>query len=453
VPGRVVVQNTHFGANLTLDDARFDNSLLLTCDRFDDSVTGADLHVGGDLSLEGSQIGAQINLVGANIAGFFRAGSHVLQRFDVSSAHIGSTFSFGQLPACPGNPAAPPVAEQGIALDGADVGGNVSIEGKIGHEGSHDAMSAYAIHVHGRIGMLVTADAGLDLMRAIIDHTLTLRGSTFGGALKLAGARIGADLDLGAPRALGQMVDLNGASIGQIVDMVDPRQPPADGGGITLILQNVHVARLKDNERSWRDVHHELAGFVYDEFAPPDPGERPEQSWRRGWLAADQSETEHFDPQPYKQLAAVLAASGDKEKSTEAAYWSREHERELALKNGMIWTWLGLSVLAFTVGYGIGAYTFVVLIWVVVITICSAIVLRISPAARAKGWLWCGQAGLDRLLPIIQLNPEFDEFFRDSEKSQLKRWQLLFFSLTAIVGWLLGAFLAAALSGLTQGSS
>ena len=111
-------------------------------------------------------------------------------------------------------------------------------------------------------------------------------------------------------------------------------------------------------------------------------------------------------------------------------------------------------MLAFTVGYGIGAYTFVVLIWVTLITICSAIVLRFSPVARAKGWLWCGQAGLDRrLLPIIQLSPEFDDFFRDSEKSQLNRWQVLFFSSTAIIGWLLGAFLAAALSGLTQGSS
>ena len=60
----------------------------------------------------------------------------------------------------------------------------------------------------------------------------------------------------------------------------------------------------------------------------------------------------------------MLAASGDNAKATEVAFWSRERERQLAWQDGKIATWLGLSVLAFTVGYGIGAYTFVVLIWV-----------------------------------------------------------------------------------------
>jgi hypothetical protein len=63
------------------------------------------------------------------------------------------------------------------------------------------------------------------------------------------------------------------------------------------------------------------------------------------------------------------------------------------------------------------------------------------------------QASLDRLLPVIQLSPEFDEFFRDPKAHDVKGWQVLFFSGVAITGWILGAFLAAALSGLTQGSS
>ena len=452
VPGRVVVQNSRLTDTVTLDDARFDNSLVLACDRFDDTVTGTGLHVAGDLSLAGSQLAKQISLVGANIGGFFRAGSHVVQRFDVSNAHIGITFAFNQPPACPGDHAAPPVAEQGITFDGADVGGNVQIEGRIGHIGSHDAISAYGTHIHGRAGLLVTTDGGIDLTRAVIDNALTLTGSTVGGALKLLGAKIGSDVTL-TPLAFEGVVDLSGASVGQTLNMRGAPQRAAGAKVVMLNLQNAHVAHLRDDAGTWSQVHHQLAGFVYDEFAPPDPNERPDQGWRRGWLAADESETERFDPQPYRQLAAVLAASGDKEKATEVAFWSRQRERQLAWQDGKIWTWLSLSVLAFTVGYGIGAYTFVVLIWVVLITVCSAIVLRCSPVARAKGWLWCGQAGLDRLLPIIQLSPEFDDFFRDSEKSQLNRWQVLFFSSTAIIGWLLGAFLAAALSGLTQGSS
>jgi hypothetical protein len=286
----------------------------------------------------------------------------------------------------------------------------------------------------------------------VIDNALTLTGSTVGGALKLVGARIGTDVAL-RPLAFEGMVDLSGASVGQTLNMRGPLQPEAGGKAVMLNLQNVHIVRLRDDAGTWSHVHHQLAGFVYNEFVPPDPGERPDQGWRRGWLAADLSETEQFDPQPYRQLAAVLAASGDNEKAMQVTFWARERERQLAWQDGKLSTWLGLSVLAFTVGYGIGAYTFVVLIWVALITVCSAIVLRSSPVARAKGWVWCGQAGLDRLLPVIQLSPEFDDFFRDSERSQLNRWQVLFFSSTAIIGWLLGAFLAAALSGLTQGSS
>lgn len=451
-PGRVNIQNSHFTDPVTLDDARFDKSLLLACDRFDESLTGTDLRVAGDLSLSGSEAMKEINLVGANIGGFFRAGSHVLQRFDIGNSHIGITFAFNTPPACPGNRVVSPVAEQGIAFDGADIGGNVQIEGHIGHIDNHDSISAYATHIHGRAGVLIAADGGIDLTRAVIDNALTLTGSTIGGGLNLLGGKIGTDVTL-TPLAFGGPIDLSGASVGQTLNLRGPPQPATETKTVVLNLQNAHVGRLRDDAETWSHVHHQLAGFVYGEFVPPDPGQRPDQGWRRRWLADDESETEQFDPQPYRQLAVVLAASGDNEKATEVTFWSRQHERKLAWQNGKFWTWLGLSVLALTVGYGIGAYTFVVLIWVVLITVLSAIVLHKSPVARAKGWLWCGQAGLDRLLPIIQLSPEFDDFFRDSEKSHLNRWQVLFFSSTAILGWLLGAFLAAALSGLTQGSS
>ena len=206
------MQNSHFTDTVTLEDAHFGNSLLLACDRFDDTVTGTGLRVAGDLSLAGSQFAKQISLVGANIDGFFRAGSHVVQRFDISNAHIGITFAFNQPPACPGDHAAPPVAEQGISFDGADVGGNVQIEGRIGHIERHDAISAYASHIHGRAGLLVTTDGGIDLTRAVIDNTLTLAGSTVGGALKLVGGRIGTDAAL-TPMAFEGVVDLSGASV------------------------------------------------------------------------------------------------------------------------------------------------------------------------------------------------------------------------------------------------
>jgi len=61
-------------------------------------------------------------------------------------------------------------------------------------------------------------------------------------------------------------------------------------------------------------------------------------------------------------------------------------------------------------------------------------------------------ASLARLLPVIETNKEFTEFFTDPERERLTGWQSFIFSAMGIVGWVLGAILIAAVSGLTQGS-
>jgi hypothetical protein len=110
-----------------------------------------------------------------------------------------------------------------------------------------------------------------------------------------------------------------------------------------------------------------------------------------------------------------------------------------------------LTVLEFTVGYGIGSAAFRVLYWVVVLALLGGLVLWLSPAARRKGGgLWCVGASLSRLLPIIELNPEFTDFFNDPGRERLRWWQLIFFALLGILGALLGSVLVAAISGLTQ---
>jgi len=40
---------------------------------------------------------------------------------------------------------------------------------------------------------------------------------------------------------------------------------------------------------------------------------------------------------------------------------------------------------------------------------------------REKGALWCVGASLDHLLPIVELNKEFDEFFHDPWRRRLAR--------------------------------
>ncbi len=457
IQGRVALRNTTLLSPVTLIDGRFDNSLLLECDTFDATVQGAGLRIDGSLSLVGSRFAQGVSMVGATVSGFIRAGSHIDQKLDLSNAHIGLTFAFAAMTPspCSGPPPALPmdmVAGQGISLDAAEIGGNLQIAATVGHTGTHDAISANAAKVHGGVGLWGVINGGVDLQHSTVDGSVTLRGSTLSAPLKLAGAHIGNDLTLAGASFAG-LVDLRGATIGQTLDLRGAIQPAAPSPPLRLDLENTHAGRLGDNQASWARVSHHIAGFTYGALVPPDPRDRPDQTWRRTWLAADDAETQLFDPQPYQQLAAVLAASGDKQKATAIAFWARQREREMAWQRGDYGHFFALSLLAFTVGYGIGAYTFVVLIWVMLISAAGAVVLGYSPAARAKGWLWRAQCGLDRLLPIIQLSPEFDDFFHDPAKVQLAGWQVLFFSLVAILGWLLGAFLAAALSGFTQGSS
>jgi len=61
-----------------------------------------------------------------------------------------------------------------------------------------------------------------------------------------------------------------------------------------------------------------------------------------------------------------------------------------------------------------------------------------------------GDASLSRLLPVIELNKEFTDFFNDPTRQRLTFWPTIVFSALGIIGWILGAVLIVALSSLTQ---
>jgi hypothetical protein len=114
-----------------------------------------------------------------------------------------------------------------------------------------------------------------------------------------------------------------------------------------------------------------------------------------------------------------------------------------------------VTALGSVAGYGIGAHTFIVLYWVVGLWLIGAVILLWTvPVARTKhrGLLWCFGASLARLLPVIEINKEFAEFFDDPKRERLTGWQSFIFSVIGIVGFVLGAILIAAVSGLTQSS-
>jgi hypothetical protein len=69
---------------------------------------------------------------------------------------------------------------------------------------------------------------------------------------------------------------------------------------------------------------------------------------------------------------------------------------------------------------------------------------------ETNGIVWCSLASLQQLLPIVELNKEFTDFFNDPLRDNLGKAQLVFFSIYAVWGWVLGLLLLAAMAGLTQ---
>jgi hypothetical protein len=144
-----------------------------------------------------------------------------------------------------------------------------------------------------------------------------------------------------------------------------------------------------------------------------------------------------------------LTTAGDRDAANEIRYLGRVRERET--EKGWVFVWSGL--LQYVAGFGIGTYTFRVLYWVIGISFLGAALLWMAvPAAKQHGLIWCFGASLARLLPVIEINKEFTDFFDDPERKRMTGWQSFIFSVIGMVGFVLGAILIAAVSGLTQSS-
>ncbi len=117
-------------------------------------------------------------------------------------------------------------------------------------------------------------------------------------------------------------------------------------------------------------------------------------------------------------------------------------------------------------GYGIGARSFLALGWVIGLTLIGTAVLFYAPGVRGvmqlhlpdkprrgprrKSMVWCVGASLNRLLPVVTIAQEFNDFFNDPDRERLYPWQQIAFVVLALCGWALGLFVVGAFSGLTQ---
>jgi hypothetical protein len=518
--GAVSLMAATIGGNLELSTASFAAAVDATNLVVGGDLMIDDAMIGGDLTLAGARVHGLLDMSGATLTGALDADAVTVGQYIL--ANEGATFGrdvtlYG---AKVGNNLQLDSATfaGAVTVTNASVGGDVAMNGHARFAGAVNLDSA---KVGRTVHMDAAAFAGAVSAANISvgGDLLTDTGTTFAGPLTLRGASIGGSLDLAAARATS--IDLSrvvaqelvleglrwscagaaspaswplgdarwrtarcgGADPGALPAPAPPgltppaltppslmppaRTPPALTQPAlvpatpmlpTLILRNAHVEALQDGTDTWPPLV-DLEGFHYDRLGGAagtgrdDMRNRQPAQWI-DWLARNRP----YSEQPYTQLAAVLAASGSRDTAERIQLAGREQERQQAWLRGDIGVYLWLSFLSLVAGYGIGLYTFQVLYCVVVFTVVGAAVLWFSPNARRHGPMWLLGASLHRLLPVIELNKEFKDFFDNPppthayERPNLNRFQVAFFSALAVVGWILGFFLLAAMGGLTQRS-
>jgi hypothetical protein len=447
IGGVVDMSNATVGGMLNAEACQVGKYLLLNFTNFKN-----------DIILRGAKIDGQVDVTNATVEGTFNATSLRLESDLFMGSRDGRRAKFKE-----------------IRLAGAHVLGQIVIEGAI-VEGRLDASS---LQVGAQLFMRSSNDyrATFDQIRLVnaqVAGEVAFNGALLNGDVNAQGLQVGTDLHMSGVTSIGKIdlryarvtgnldtlgstlaeLDLAGASVG-ILTFGDVQNASvitawknSKGEAGKLNLRNARVGNLMDAPSAWPDQGNlSLAGFTFNHLGGLDENsgsalrDRGPFGWD-GWLRRDPT----YHPSSYEQLAAAFTAAGDRAGADEIRYLSRIRQREVTTD---WWPRASSYLFQYTAGFGIGDYTFLVLAWVFGISFAGALYLRfLVPAGREHGLVWCCGASLSRLLPIIEINREFTDFFNDPERKRLTGRDSLIFSIIAMVGWLLGAILIAAVSGL-----
>jgi uncharacterized protein YjbI with pentapeptide repeats len=446
VGGQLSLEGATVEGTLSASELQVGNSLLM-------SSTERNKSSFKDVILRAAKVGGQVNLTGASVEG----------TLDADGLQLGQSLFMGSTEQNKGS-------FKNVILIAAKVGGQVSLKGAT----VEGALNASELQVGNSLFMNSTERnkatfSDVNLRSAKVAGQVDMDGATFDGPLDAERLEVGTDfymrnvtnkthtVDLSFAHVNGRFdlrraslsdLNLSGASASDLALDDATVWRANDGTPGRLILRNTRIVNLMDAKTAWPDPGYlTLDGFTFAHLGGV-PGEGSAEMRGRGavwwdeWVRRDRV----YNPASYEQLATAFVAAGDRSSADEIRYLGRIRQRE---EEKQWWPWLSSLVFQYTAGFGIGDYTFRVLYWVTGVSFVGALYLWARvPAARQHGPVWCCGASLSRLLPIIEINKEFTDFFDDPARKRLTGFDSFFFSVIAMVGWLLGAILIAAVSGL-----
>jgi hypothetical protein len=437
----VNIRRAKIGGQLDMSGATVSGTLNM-----DSLEVGQDVFMSGpdaifkDVNLGGAKIGGQLDMSGAKIDGklnMYRievgraltmSGRDALFRnvdlrdaevgghLDMSLSTIGGKLDMHRIEVARDLTMKDADAVLDVDLRDAEVGGHLDISGAT---------------VEGKLDMYRLEVGQSLIMENAMLKNVALFSSRIGGTLKFAGAEFTA-LDLSATRIDGVLV---------------LSSPPYrnEGGHLSLRDTLAGVLQMDWNDREadvWPKGSLQLDGFTYERLGfGSNATPAREVNLYADWLNSDAS----YNPQPYEHLAAVLRKAGEPTEANRILYDSRERDREAAWEQNDYARWLLLTLLKWSIGYGLGLGYFRAVGWIVVVTLIGTAVLFFF-THKPRGAFPRVFFSLDRLLPIVQLDAGSSEV-----EAEFKPGVKYYFYAHKLVGWALASFLIAGFAGLTQG--
>jgi hypothetical protein len=225
------------------------------------------------------------------------------------------------------------------------------------------------------------SDPALDGTRLHAEQGVTVAGSVLVGhhesraALQLVGARIGGDLDLRAAELRNEIGPALWASRATVAGLLlmSPITVPAGSIGLRV----TSLGGLHDNPADLPDhVSLQLEELTYRGI-PGEPVLRVTVQQRIAWLRKMQA----YAAQPYRQLAAAYQAAGHEQEARRVLVAQQQHLRDSGLLTG--WARRRHRLLGVTLGYGYQSWRAVAGL-VVTIAIAAVLLVAAGPAtARA----------------------------------------------------------------------
>ncbi|MBI4797780.1 MAG: hypothetical protein HY794_03385 [Desulfarculus sp.] len=467
VAGVLSLEGSWLGEELVLHRIKTESSLFLTRSVImrDANLSGA--IVGDQLSMRSARLMGKLNMDSLSVgtlllmddnAAFF--GETILRgaKIGVQCSMNGSVFeknvyldwlAVGKSGLLMGDGAA---FKGETTLLGADIAGDFYLRGAT----FNGKLSMDKIAVSSSMFM----DKGKDINTVFRGKTILI-GAKIGGALSMEGATFGIVQGKLFRDDLKIVLTAETISVGSVLSMRDAsfnglvRLGFGKISGVLLLegatfesidFTGTKIGHIICRQSDWpQDL--KLDGLTYGHLG--GEGEKYAgdhmTSWPASWFIKWLAKQKEYSPQPYEQCAKVLREAGQAGKANRVLFAGKVRERQEAWKHNK-WRWAGLWVLQAFIGHGLGAYMFLSLIWVLGLALAGTYVIHQWPPAQpGLGWPASLAYSLDMLLPFVKVAKAHESIVPTG-------WAAFYFYFHKLMGWLLGFFVVAGLTGLTKKS-